>query len=196
MRAIDGVTFTGSTATAQAIHRAMAAHLAPDARLIAETGGFNAMIVDSTALPEQADRRHHRVCLPLRRAALFGLANALYVQEDIAARISRHAERRDGRAHHRPAPGPADRSRPGDLGGGQSRASPRISLPRRARAGCSTRTPAPATGHFVGPALIDLPGGIGDLHDRSLRPRSACGDLQDWRSWTPCWLPSTPRDLA
>ena len=53
---IDGVCFTGSTATARLINRAMAEHLAPDAPLIAETGGLNAMIVDSTALPEQAVR--------------------------------------------------------------------------------------------------------------------------------------------
>jgi RHH-type proline utilization regulon transcriptional repressor/proline dehydrogenase/delta 1-pyrroline-5-carboxylate dehydrogenase len=51
---IAGLCFTGSTATAQTIHRAMAEHLAPAAPLIAETGGLNAMIVDSTALPEQA----------------------------------------------------------------------------------------------------------------------------------------------
>ena len=51
---IDGVCFTGSTATAQRINRAMSQNLAPHATLIAETGGLNAMIVDSTALPEQA----------------------------------------------------------------------------------------------------------------------------------------------
>lgn len=51
---VAGICFTGSLATAQHIHRAMADHLAPDAPLIAETGGINAMIVDSTALPEQA----------------------------------------------------------------------------------------------------------------------------------------------
>ncbi|MEM7727852.1 MAG: bifunctional proline dehydrogenase/L-glutamate gamma-semialdehyde dehydrogenase PutA [Pseudomonadota bacterium] len=51
---IDGVVFTGSTQTAQAIHRSVARHLAPEAPLVAETGGINAMIVDSTALPEQA----------------------------------------------------------------------------------------------------------------------------------------------
>jgi RHH-type proline utilization regulon transcriptional repressor/proline dehydrogenase/delta 1-pyrroline-5-carboxylate dehydrogenase len=51
---IDGICFTGSTTTAQNINRAMADHLAPHAPLIAETGGLNAMIVDSTALPEQA----------------------------------------------------------------------------------------------------------------------------------------------
>ena len=53
---VDGVCFTGSTATARLINRSMAEHLAPDAPLIAETGGLNAMIVDSTALPEQAVR--------------------------------------------------------------------------------------------------------------------------------------------
>ena len=53
---VDGVCFTGSTATARLIDRAMTEHPAPDAPLIAETGGLNAMIVDSTALPEQAVR--------------------------------------------------------------------------------------------------------------------------------------------
>ena len=51
---IAGVAFTGSTATAKAIARSL---LRDDDRpivpLIAETGGVNAMIVDSTALPEQ-----------------------------------------------------------------------------------------------------------------------------------------------
>lgn len=53
---ISGVCFTGSTGTAQMINRSMAKRAAPDAPLIAETGGLNAMIVDSTALPEQAIR--------------------------------------------------------------------------------------------------------------------------------------------
>jgi RHH-type proline utilization regulon transcriptional repressor/proline dehydrogenase/delta 1-pyrroline-5-carboxylate dehydrogenase len=53
---IDGVCFTGSTPTAQLINAAMAERIAPDAPLIAETGGLNAMIVDSSALPEQAVR--------------------------------------------------------------------------------------------------------------------------------------------
>jgi RHH-type proline utilization regulon transcriptional repressor/proline dehydrogenase/delta 1-pyrroline-5-carboxylate dehydrogenase len=51
---IAGVAFTGSTATGKAIARSL---LDPNDRpivpLIAETGGVNAMIVDSTALPEQ-----------------------------------------------------------------------------------------------------------------------------------------------
>ena len=48
-----GVCFTGSTAVAKAIHRSLAARDGPIVPLIAETGGINAMIVDSTALPEQ-----------------------------------------------------------------------------------------------------------------------------------------------
>ena len=53
---IAGVAFTGSTATAQAINRSLAAREGPLGILIAETGGQNAMIVDSSALPEQVTR--------------------------------------------------------------------------------------------------------------------------------------------
>jgi RHH-type proline utilization regulon transcriptional repressor/proline dehydrogenase/delta 1-pyrroline-5-carboxylate dehydrogenase len=48
-----GVAFTGSTATARAINRALAARDGPLVPFIAETGGLNAMLVDSSALPEQ-----------------------------------------------------------------------------------------------------------------------------------------------
>ncbi len=48
-----GVCFTGSTQVARIIHRTLAAKTGPAVPLIAETGGLNAMIVDSTALPEQ-----------------------------------------------------------------------------------------------------------------------------------------------
>ncbi|MDB5396420.1 MAG: putA [Rhodospirillales bacterium] len=53
-RRAAGVVFTGSTTTAQAINRALAAREGPIATLVAETGGINAMIVDSSALLEQA----------------------------------------------------------------------------------------------------------------------------------------------
>ncbi len=49
----DAVAFTGSTATAHAINRALAARDGPLVPFIAETGGLNAMLVDSSALPEQ-----------------------------------------------------------------------------------------------------------------------------------------------
>jgi RHH-type proline utilization regulon transcriptional repressor/proline dehydrogenase/delta 1-pyrroline-5-carboxylate dehydrogenase len=50
---VGGIAFTGSTETARAINRALAEREGPIAVLIAETGGQNAMIVDSSALPEQ-----------------------------------------------------------------------------------------------------------------------------------------------
>jgi RHH-type proline utilization regulon transcriptional repressor/proline dehydrogenase/delta 1-pyrroline-5-carboxylate dehydrogenase len=50
---VAGVVFTGSTQVAKLIQRALAAKDGPIVPLIAETGGLNAMLVDSTALPEQ-----------------------------------------------------------------------------------------------------------------------------------------------
>ncbi len=53
---VAGVMFTGSNAAARSIQRSLAARLGPDGRpipLVAETGGQNAMIVDSSALTEQ-----------------------------------------------------------------------------------------------------------------------------------------------
>ncbi|MEY4679806.1 MAG: hypothetical protein RLZZ276_1455 [Pseudomonadota bacterium] len=54
---VQGVVFTGSTEVARAIQRVLAGRLAhggAPVQLIAETGGINAMVVDSSALPEQA----------------------------------------------------------------------------------------------------------------------------------------------
>ncbi len=80
---VGGVCFTGSTATAQRINRAMAGKAAPDAPLTAETGGLNAMIVDSTALPEQAVR--DIVASSFQSAGQRCSAlRCLYVQKDIA----------------------------------------------------------------------------------------------------------------
>lgn len=80
---IAGVAFTGSTETAWAINRALAAKRGPIVPLIAETGGLNAMIVDATALGEQvcddvvtsAFRSAGQRCSALR---------LLFVQEDVA----------------------------------------------------------------------------------------------------------------
>ena len=80
---VNGVCFTGSTATAQAINRNMAAHMDPAAPLIAETGGLNAMIVDSTALPEQAVRDIVASAFQSAGQRCSAL-RVLYVQEDVA----------------------------------------------------------------------------------------------------------------
>ncbi len=80
---VGGVAFTGSTETARAIYRTLAAKSGPIVPLIAETGGQNAMIVDSSALPEQvvtdtiasAFQSAGQRCSALR---------VLYLQSDIA----------------------------------------------------------------------------------------------------------------
>jgi RHH-type proline utilization regulon transcriptional repressor/proline dehydrogenase/delta 1-pyrroline-5-carboxylate dehydrogenase len=53
---LAGVAFTGSTDTARLINRTLAERDGPIIPFIAETGGQNAMIVDSSALPEQVTR--------------------------------------------------------------------------------------------------------------------------------------------
>ncbi len=83
---ISGVAFTGGTDTAQSINRTLADRKGPIVPLIAETGGQNAMIVDSSALPEQvvrdavdsAFRSAGQRCSALR---------VLYLQDDVADRI-------------------------------------------------------------------------------------------------------------
>ncbi len=85
---VDGVAFTGSTATAMKIRKAMAENLAPGAPLIAETGGLNAMIVDSTALPEQAVQAIIESAFQSAGQRCSAL-RCLYVQEDIAEDFTR-----------------------------------------------------------------------------------------------------------
>ena len=83
---IAGVAFTGSTATALKIRAVMATHCLPGTPLIAETGGLNAMIVDSTALAEHAVR--DIVMSSFRSAGQRCSAlRCLYVQEDIAEKL-------------------------------------------------------------------------------------------------------------
>ncbi|SMX30149.1 Bifunctional protein PutA [Pelagimonas phthalicica] len=80
---VAGVAFTGSTETAQIIHKSVAKNLAPGTPLIAETGGLNAMIVDSTALPEQAVQAIVESAFQSAGQRCSAL-RCLYVQEDIA----------------------------------------------------------------------------------------------------------------
>ncbi len=82
---IGGVIFTGSTEVAQLINKALAKR-DDSPVLIAETGGQNAMIVDSTALPEQ-------VCLDVLNSAFDSAGQRcsalriLCVQEDVADKM-------------------------------------------------------------------------------------------------------------
>jgi RHH-type proline utilization regulon transcriptional repressor/proline dehydrogenase/delta 1-pyrroline-5-carboxylate dehydrogenase len=83
---VSGVCFTGSTPTAQHINRVMATNLAADAVMIAETGGINAMVVDSTALPEQVVRDVLASAFQSAGQRCSAL-RMLYVQEDIADKV-------------------------------------------------------------------------------------------------------------
>ena len=84
--AIAGVAFTGSTPTAQRINVSLASRNAKPVPLIAETGGQNAMIVDSTALPEQVVRDVIRSAFASAGQRCSAL-RVLYIQEDIADRV-------------------------------------------------------------------------------------------------------------
>ena len=81
---IKGICFTGSTTTAQTINQAMVDEIDPTAPLIAETGGLNALIVDSTALPEQAIKDIIASAFQSAGQRCSAL-RLLYLQEDIAA---------------------------------------------------------------------------------------------------------------
>ncbi|WP_448660504.1 bifunctional proline dehydrogenase/L-glutamate gamma-semialdehyde dehydrogenase PutA [Sphingomonas sp. CJ99] len=150
---IAGVAFTGSTATAKKIARSL---LDDDARpivpLIAETGGINAMIVDSTALPEQvaadvltsAFRSAGQRCSALR---------LLLVQEEIA----------DGMIEM--LKGAMDQLRLGDPGDPANDIGPVIDLAAYDRlmayresqqARWVHTVPAPGQGLFVPPTIIRL----------------------------------------
>lgn len=85
---VNTVAFTGSTATAKRIQSVMAEGCNSGTPLIAETGGLNAMIVDSTALPEQAIR--DVVASSFQSAGQRCSAlRCLYVQEDIAPHFTK-----------------------------------------------------------------------------------------------------------
>ncbi|MCK4713541.1 MAG: L-glutamate gamma-semialdehyde dehydrogenase, partial [Marinosulfonomonas sp.] len=149
---IGGVCFTGSTDTALLIRRAMAEHLAPGAPLIAETGGLNAMIVDSTALPEQAVRDVVQSAFQSAGQRCSAL-RCLYVQEDIADSFTKMLK---GAMDELSVGSPWDLSC--DIG-------PVIDDTARhdidayiASANVVKQLPCPDVGHFIPPTLIRVNG--------------------------------------
>lgn len=161
------VVFTGSTRTAQHINLAMAECLAPNAPLIAETGGINAAIVDSTALPEQAVRdtiwsafqSAGQRCSALR---------ILYIQEDIAPGFLTMLF------------GAMDELSLGDPWLMETDIGPLISTQAqqaiqayiesaRSEGRLLKQLKAPKLGSFVGPAVIEV-NGIQDLEDEIFGP--------------------------
>ncbi|WFM71313.1 bifunctional proline dehydrogenase/L-glutamate gamma-semialdehyde dehydrogenase PutA [Halomonas sp. CKK8] len=164
---IAGVCFTGSTPVAQIIHKALAKNAGPDAVLIAETGGLNAMIVDSTALTEQAVRdilissfqSAGQRCSALRM---------LYVQEEARDRLLTMLD------------GAMDALTIGDPWNTDTDVSPVIDAEAQAdisayvaaqeKAGkVLKKLSAPDTGTFVTPAVVEV-GGIEDLEREIFGP--------------------------
>ncbi|MDQ3247131.1 MAG: bifunctional proline dehydrogenase/L-glutamate gamma-semialdehyde dehydrogenase PutA [Pseudomonadota bacterium] len=80
---IAGVAFTGSTDVARMINRTLAEREGPIVPFIAETGGQNAMIVDSSALPEQVTRDVVSSAFQSAGQRCSAL-RVLFVQEDVA----------------------------------------------------------------------------------------------------------------
>jgi RHH-type proline utilization regulon transcriptional repressor/proline dehydrogenase/delta 1-pyrroline-5-carboxylate dehydrogenase len=80
---LAGVVFTGSTETARMINRTLADRDGPIIPFIAETGGQNAMIVDSSALPEQVTRDVISSAFQSAGQRCSAL-RVLFVQEDVA----------------------------------------------------------------------------------------------------------------
>ena len=81
---VAGVAFTGSNDTGWAINRALAARRGAIVPFIAETGGMNAMIADSSALPEQVIRDVVRSAFD-SAGQRCSAARLFFVQEDVAA---------------------------------------------------------------------------------------------------------------
>jgi RHH-type proline utilization regulon transcriptional repressor/proline dehydrogenase/delta 1-pyrroline-5-carboxylate dehydrogenase len=80
---VAGVAFTGSNATGWAIQQSLAERRGAMVPLIAETGGLNAMIADSSALPEQVIRDAVRSAFD-SAGQRCSAARLLFVQEDVA----------------------------------------------------------------------------------------------------------------
>ena len=164
---VGGVAFTGSTATAMRIRSAMAEHCAPGTPLIAETGGLNAMIVDSTALPEQAVQAVVESAFQSAGQRCSAL-RCLYLQEDVAEDVltmlkgAMEVLDLDDPWHLSTDSGPVI-----DEG---SRAKILAHIDQaRTEGRVLKEMQAPQGGTFVGPTMISI-GGISDLKEEIFGP--------------------------
>lgn len=151
----NGVAFTGGTETAWAINRALAARPGPIIPFIAETGGLNAMFVDTTALREQV--------IDDVVASAFGAAGQrcsalriLFVPRDTADSL---IEGLKGAMNALILGDPADpRTDIGPVIDAEALAKLNAHRERLAReAKVLHQVPAPETGSFFGPLLAEIP---------------------------------------
>jgi RHH-type transcriptional regulator, proline utilization regulon repressor / proline dehydrogenase / delta 1-pyrroline-5-carboxylate dehydrogenase len=153
---VAGVMFTGSTAVATRIHRVLAAR--GDVPLIAETGGINAMIVDSTALPEQvvADVLASAFDSAGQRCSALRL---LCVQADIADRVLTLLDGAMAELSVGPSDGFSTDVGPLIDAAARTQIDAYIDAMRANRHCVLTRSlpDACAKGHFVTPTVIEIP---------------------------------------
>lgn len=149
---LGGVAFTGGTDTAKLIRRSMAHNAQTGAPLIAETGGLNAMIVDSTALLEQAVTAVIESAFQSAGQRCSAL-RCLYVQKDIEADFTRLLI---GAMQELQVGNPWDlRTDVGPVIDDAARASIERHIEQaRQENRVLCQLDAPETGTFVGPALI------------------------------------------
>ena len=164
---ISGVAFTGSTKTAKNIQNVMAHICQPGTPLIAETGGLNAMIVDSTALPEQAVRDIITSAFQSAGQRCSAL-RCLYIQRDIAPEMIRLIK---GAMDELILGNPADIKT--DVGpvitaGAANQINAYIAS-KRSEGRVIYEVDRPETGNFVAPTLIEV-NGIEDLQEEVFGP--------------------------
>lgn len=151
---VGGVCFTGSTPTAQSINRTLSNSARADAFLIAETGGLNAAIIDSTALPEQAVRDVIASAFQSAGQRCSAL-RCLYVQSDIADGFM---EMLIGAMEELELGSPWDLAT--DIGpviNETARDGIQNYIDDAEREGRLVKQlPAPKPGHFVGPAILSV----------------------------------------
>lgn len=163
----DGVAFTGSTDTAKLIRASMASNLKPEAPLIAETGGLNAMIVDSTALPEQAVTSIIESAFQSAGQRCSAL-RCLYVQEDVVDTVQTMLI---GAMNELTLGNPWDLSTDsGPVIDTEAQASISAYIENARLAGhIIHELPRPHVGHFISPTLIKVTG-IQDLEREIFGP--------------------------
>jgi RHH-type proline utilization regulon transcriptional repressor/proline dehydrogenase/delta 1-pyrroline-5-carboxylate dehydrogenase len=154
---LAGVVFTGSTETARTINRTLAERDGPIIPFVAETGGQNAMIVDSSALPEQVTRDVISSAFQSAGQRCSAL-RVLFVQDDVADSMIRMIA---GAMEALKVGDPSDLST--DVGPVIDEAAKKVLdehlewLDKNARKICRLEPPKEAAkGCFVAPALYEI----------------------------------------
>jgi RHH-type proline utilization regulon transcriptional repressor/proline dehydrogenase/delta 1-pyrroline-5-carboxylate dehydrogenase len=183
----DGVAFTGGTDTAWTINRVLAARHGPIVPFIAETGGLNAMFVDTTALREQV----------LDDVLLSGYGSAgqrcsalrlLFLPHDTADEIIQGLI---GAMDTLVVADPADpRTDVGPVIDADARGMLEDHVRRlQAEARILHRIPAPQTGHFFAPTLAEIP-------DASFLGKEVFGPILHVVRYDPADLPRAAGPVA